>query len=367
MKRSIPLFYPTIPQAARDAVQHTLKSQWIGQGPKVELFENKFQQKFNTYPTVAVGAGTDALHLAYILAGLKRGDEVIAPVFTCTATNLPLLWEGINIKFADIEKDSLNISVDHVKSLITRKTKAIVIVDYGGLPCNLAALQSLADDHKIPLIEDAAHSLGAKYHDGYIGGLSDFTIFSFQAIKLLTTGDGGMLTIKNAGKVEKARRLRWFGIDRKAKSLNNWDNQITEVGYKYQMNDIAASIGLATLPSVTSYIRHRRELFLEYKKLLKGIPGIKILNDEEKNKTHAHWLMTVAVEKRKDFEKSMEAHRIGSSQTHYRNDRYKIFGGKRKDLPNMDAMEDKYTLLPLTGKMTIADVAYICKLIRRGW
>lgn len=365
--RQVPLFYPFVAKEARKAVFDTLGTKWIGQGPKVDAFEKDFQEKFVTHQALAVGAGTDALHLAYVLAGLKKGDEVIAPVFTCTATNIPLLYEGITIKFADIDSKTLNVSIEHIKSLITEKTKAIVVVDYGGLPCDMVALASLAKKHNLILIEDAAHSLSGKVGNVSVGALADYTIFSFQAIKLLTTGDGGMLTIKDDKKYQEGKRRRWFGIDREKKLGGIWENDITEIGYKYQMNDIAASMGLATLPLIEGLANQRKELFLHYKKRLQKIPGITILNDEEVGKTHAHWLLTVAVEKREAFEKLLVTNGIGSNQTHYRNDRYTIFGKRRKDLPNMDAMENKYTLLPLHNHMTLTDVNYVCDVIQKGW
>lgn len=144
----IVLFHPHIPQNAKKYVNQVLDSRWIGQGPMVERFEREFEQKFGDgHVALAVGSGTDALHLSYILADINEGDEVIAPVFTCTATNIPLLYLKANIKFADVEKDTLNIDVEHVKRLITPRTKAIVCVHYGGLPCNMNELQQLADQH----------------------------------------------------------------------------------------------------------------------------------------------------------------------------------------------------------------------------
>ena len=240
-KNNVTLFYPYISPKTSVNLNKILKSRWIGQGPMVEKFEKKFKAKFakNNY-AIATGSGTDALHLAYILAGIKKNDEVIAPVFTCTATNIPLLYIGAKIKFADIDPNTMNISIESVKKLLTKKTKAIIIVHYGGLPCDMDELKNLAKKNNIPIIEDAAHALGAKYKNKNIGNISDFTIFSFQAIKHITTGDGGMLTINNKSLLAKAKRIRWFGIDREKKQQGIWSNDIKEIGYKYQMTDIAA-------------------------------------------------------------------------------------------------------------------------------
>ena len=195
---SVPLFYPHIPKSSIKSLKKVLAGRWIGQGPLVDIFEKQFQKKFTkNLPCIAVGSGTDALHLAYLLAEIKKNDEVICPLFTCTATNIPLLYIGAKIKFADVDPDTLHISIDHVKKLITKKTKAIVFVNYGGLPCDLKELNSIAKKNNIKLIQDAAQSLGSTYNDKPITEYSDFTIFSFQAIKHISSGDGGLLCLKN--------------------------------------------------------------------------------------------------------------------------------------------------------------------------
>ncbi len=367
-EEGIVLFYPNIPLNAVEEVTQVLHSRWIGQGPKVAQFEKEFEVRFCEQNTaLAVGSGTDALHLAYILAGVEAGDEVIVPVFTCTATNIPFLYMGATIVFADVDPETLNISVEHVRRLITKKTKAIVCVHYAGLPCDMDELKEIAKEANIALIDDAAHALGATYKGGKIGEITDFTMFSFQAIKHITTGDGGMLTIKHPELVEKAKRIRWFGIDRSAKQMGNWENDIREVGYKYQMNDIAAALGIAALAEFDQTLNHRKSLFAEYEKHLVGVDGIKLIGTGVKDREHAAWLCTVIVNRRQELMSKLRAFNIESSQVHYRNDRYTIFGGRRSDLPNMDAVEDKYLVLPLHGKMTIENVAYICKVIKDGW
>ena len=193
----IVLFHPFVSKKAKKYVNEVLNTRWIGQGPKVEQFEIKFQSKFaNSHNCLAVGSGTDALHLAYILAGIGEGDEVIAPLFTCTATNIPLLYLNAKIRFADIDPNTLNINTEHVKELVNEKTKAIVCVHYGGLPCDMEGLLNIANQYNIPIIQDSAHALGSMYKNFNISDLTDFSCFSFQAIKTITTGDGGMLVIK---------------------------------------------------------------------------------------------------------------------------------------------------------------------------
>ncbi len=367
-KEGIVLFYPNIPKTAIEEVTKVLQSRWIGQGPRVAQFEKEFSEKFaGKGASLAVGSGTDALHLAYILAGLKEGDEVITPVFTCTATTIPFLYMGVKFRFADVDPETLNINVQHVRELVNEKTKAIVCVPYGGLPCDMDELQAIAKEFNIPIIEDAAHALGATYKGKKIGEIADFTMFSFQAIKHITTGDGGMLIIQNKELVPKAERIRWFGIDRSNKQKGNWENDIWEVGYKYQMTDIGAAMGLAALHEFDQSLAHRQKLFQTYRNGLKGASGIKLIGAEHTDRTHAAWLCTSIVEKRVDFMKNLRDHKIESGQVHYRNDRYTILGGRRDDLPNMDAIEDNYIVLPLHSHMTEENVNYVCEVIKKGW
>ncbi|CAK0741063.1 DegT/DnrJ/EryC1/StrS family aminotransferase [Gammaproteobacteria bacterium] len=365
---NVVLFHPHVPKSAAQKVCEVLATRWIGQGPKVDEFEHKFAHRFGGgWSAVAVGSGTDALHLSYILAGLQPGDEVIAPVFTCTATNIPFLYMGVKVVFADVQVDTLNIDPADVRRRITKKTKALVCVHYGGLPCDMTELQKIADEHGLKIIEDAAHALGATYKSKIIGEISDFTMYSFQAIKHITTADGGMLIFRDSSLLEKARRIRWFGIDRKAKQQGIWANDISEIGYKYQMTDINAAMGLAALDEFDDILKHRQTLLTEYIKKLHSVPGVTIIGVHCKDRTHAAWLCTVLVEKRENLQVKLREHNIESAQVHYRNDRYSIFGGRRKDCPNMDAVEEKYLVLPLHTKMGIEDVRRICSVIQSGW
>ena len=365
---NVVLFHPHISDLARQKVVEQLATRWIGQGPAVERFEAEFSNKFcSGFSSVAVGAGTDALHLAYIIANIKAGDEVIVPLFTCTATNIPLLYIGAKPVFADIQPHTMNIDPDHVRRLITNKTKAIVCVHYGGLPCDMDELHAIAIAAGIPVIEDAAHAVGASYRGRSIGSISEFTMFSFQAIKHITTGDGGMLVLRDPSLLSKAKRLRWFGIDREGKHQAIWENDIKEIGYKYQMNDISAVMGLAGLEEWDNVKEYRRLLFSVYEQELSDIPGVKFIGGGFTDRVHAAWLCTIVVEDRVKLQYKLREHRIESGQAHYRNDRYTIFKKYRGSFPNMDAIENNYLILPLHTKMSIEDVERIISVIKTGW
>ena len=368
MNEGTVLFHPYVSKNSFKNVKKVLSGRWIGQGPLVDKFETKFKKMFGRkMHCLATGSGTDSLHLSYILAGLKKGDEVIAPLFTCTATNIPLLYMGINIKFADIDPQTMNISIQSVKKLISKKTKAIICMHYGGLPCDLDELQKLASKYKIPLIEDAAHALGATYKKKPIGSISDFTMFSFQAIKHITTADGGMLCMKKSDLYKKGKRIRWFGIDREKKQKATWENDIYEIGYKYQMTDLGAAVGLEGLKDFKKVLNHRKKIFNIYLDLLQRNKNILCVNKDDGERTHAAWLFTI-ISKRKDFiQKKLRERKIETNQVHFRNDKYSIFKKfvKGKKFPNMDYAENKYLAIPVHHKVSTQKAKYIANLINK--
>jgi perosamine synthetase len=358
----IPLAYPYIPEEAKQAVLRTLNTRWIGQGPRVDELEQKFQEKFGTLPAVATGAGTDALHLAYLLTGIAEGDEVISPVFTCTATNIPLLWLKAKIVFADVQSTTLNIDPVDVARKITAKTKAIVTVDYAGQPCDYDALIALARKHNLTLIDDAAHAVGATFDGHHIGSIADHTCFSFQAIKHITSGDGGLLCTNES---RRAKLLRWFGLDREKKleNISVWEGDIEEIGYKYQMTDIGASMALASLAKIDEQLDHRRELVKIYRAGLQGIPGIELL-EERSGRISANWLMTILADNQEALIGHLNDHEIESSPLHYRNDRYSIFSDSRGSFPGMDSVEERILCLPLNMSLARRHVMDVVDAIR---
>ena len=340
--RKIKLFKPYVSWYAVWNAVKTLRSGQLAEGPRVKEFEREFGKKFNMEHICSLNSGTTALELAYELAGIKEGDEVITPVLTCTATNIPLVRLKAKIIFADIEND-LNISIEDVKKKITPRTKAIVFVHFGGNNRGLKELVELAKKRNILLIEDAAQAIGSDYW-----GKADFTCVSLQAIKILTSGDGGILICKNPELDKKARRLRWFGYDRDLKQKQG-DSDLIEAGYKYHMNDVTAAIALGNLKVIDKLVDHRKKLIEEYKK--HGID--------------AHiWFATVFNKRRDGLKKYLSDNGIESGVYHYRNDKYTIFGGKQS-FKNMDRLENDYLVLPLHQYVTVSDVQYICGVINK--
>jgi dTDP-4-amino-4,6-dideoxygalactose transaminase len=313
------LFKPFISQTARENVQRVLNSDSITEGEEVKLFETELEQKLGK-KCLTVNSGTSALELAYELAGIKEGDEVITPVLTCTATNLPLVRRKAKIIFADTDYD-LNINIQDVQNKITNKTKAIVFVHFGGHNRGLADLVAICRKRNITLIEDAAQAIGSNYW-----GQGDFAAVSLQAIKTITAGDGGLLICKRDEDYKKAKRLRWFGIDRDDRSRD-----MTEAGYKYHMNNINAAIGRGNLMYMGELMNHIHALGEVYRSY--GLFSYA-------------WLAGGFTENYDKLKEALNEEGYECDQHHYRNDKYKIFG-ERQNLPIMDSIENKYFFVPL--------------------
>lgn len=336
----IPLFSATIPTEAYTEILNSLNSGWVGQGPKVDKFEKEFGKKFKQKYCIAMNSGSSALETAYELVGIKPGDEVISTPLTASPTNIPLLRMGAKIVWADIG-GNLCLDREDVLKKITRKTKAIVNVHFGGVNNDLGEMP-------VPVISDSCQALGV------FNG--EYTCCSFQAIKHITTGDGGMLVVNNEEEYEKARLMRWFGIDRNQKTdsykLREMTFDIETIGYKRQMNDIAASMGIVGLQYYNKIISYRKKIFNLYKRLLK----VPVIGGD------TYWLCQVLLENRDIIAQKLFENGIETNIAHIRNDAYKIFGGRVK-LKTMDWVENKYLCLPLNMKVTEDDVIKISNLV----
>jgi perosamine synthetase len=347
--RQVVMAYPYVPESAIEAVGKVLRSRFIGQGPLVDEFERKFEEKFNLQPgtAIAVNSGTSALELAYDLLELGPDDTVITGVLTCTATNTALVRRGCNLRFADIRRDTLNLNAWDIKNKITAKVKAIVNVHLHGVESDLP-------NYRIPTVDDAAQAIG-------IFRGSRFTCCSFQAIKQLTCGDGGMLVCANPDDAKEARLRRWFGIDRSLKLSNNWQPfkqrsilfDIKYPGYKFQMNDIAAAMGIAGLECFDETIAHRKSIFDIYRSA--GLP----LVDGKRNQ---YGYACLLVENRDEFCAGMTAAGIETNVMQVRNDLYSIFKPFTISLPNMDWVESRYICIPLHNRMSFEDAEYVAEI-----
>lgn len=350
-------------------LQETLKSTFLSEGKLVQQFENQLSQQLGLINPVAVNSGTAALHLALTIANIGNGDEVILPAQTFIATGSVVLQVGAKPIFVDIQDSTGNINPESIKQKITSSTKAIMVVHWGGYPCDLDEINSIAKKNKLIVIEDAAHALGAVYKDKPVGSVSQFTAFSFQATKHLTTGDGGVLCCKSKDDYLRAKKLRWFGIDRthsKPSLLGERQYDIRELGFKYHMNDLAAALGLANLGDFRIILKRRRSIAKRYRSTLKNVSGLKLL-DYKDDRESAYWLFTVLVDNRVNFIKKLKSKGIPTSVVHLRIDRNSVFGGIVQNLPNQEEFDQNQISIPIHDALGENDVEKIISVIKSGW
>lgn len=361
----LPLVKPYFPpkEALMPELEKIIYSGYVAEGQPVYDFEKEFQTYIGNPFSLALHSGTDALHLAFILAGIKSGDEVISTPMTAEPTNTSIAMVGGKVVWGDVDPRNGLLDPKSVRALITEKTKAIVLVHYAGMVCDMDEFNKISEEFNIPIIEDAAHALGSKYDGRMVGNNSPYTIFSLQAIKHMTTVDGGFLCVKNQENLDRARRLRWFGLDKKRSRL---ENDIIEVGYKYGMNNVTATIGLVQMQYVNEVIGRYIDNGHFYDRELTGIDGIRLVKYNP-NTEASYWLYTMLVDRRDDFIKMMEANGITASPLHHRSDTHSIFKESMRELPNMEKWYSRFVHIPCGWWVSDEDRNRIIELIKKGW
>jgi dTDP-4-amino-4,6-dideoxygalactose transaminase len=345
----IPLFKVHMPESVMEPLRRTLLSGYIGQGERVAEFEKALYPWVGSKYCLAMNSGTSALHLAYRLAGVGPEMEVISTPITCSATNLPIVALGGRIRWADVDPATGLIDPADAKTLITSKTRAIVCVDWGGSPCEMKALHEIADEAEIWLIEDAAHAFGSQFHRRRPGGWSDLCVLSFQAIKHLTTGDGGLLICRSKGDYERGRLLRWYGLDRERVGKgSSYDQLIVDPGYKFHMNDIAATIGLEQLGYVRAVLERHRHAASYYihrfkDRKIKSVWPVGVPKTAESS----WWIFTVLSLARDQLADFLAAQGIASLPVHRRNDEHPCFVDFwERALPGVDEFASRELAIP---------------------
>jgi perosamine synthetase len=257
------------------AVVDVLRSDWLTTGPAVERFEAAFAALVGAQHAVAVNNGTAALHLAMLAAGVGPGDEVIVPTLTFAASANAARYVGATVRFCDVRPETLGIDVEQAAQLVNARTRAIVVVDYAGIPCELDDVMRLAAEHGLVVIEDACHAVGATYRGRTIGSIAHLSTFSFHPVKHLTTGEGGMVTTADPALDRRLRRLRNHGIDsdfRQRESAGTWEYDAVELGFNFRLSDINAALGASQVRKVPAWVERRRELADRYRHLLSELP-----------------------------------------------------------------------------------------------
>jgi perosamine synthetase len=365
----IPMFSTFVHPQAAGQVAAVLASGLLSEGRVVREFEARLGAELGLPHPATVNSGTSALHLALEVAGVQPGDEVLLAPQTFIASGTTVLQAGATPVFADIQYDTGNLDPADLESRITPRTRAIMAVHWGGYPCDLAEIQAVADRHGLVVIEDAAHALGATYRGRPIGTLSDFTCFSFQAIKHLTTGDGGAVCTLTPERARELHARRWFGIDRAhspASELGERQYDLTQLGYKYHLSDYNAALGLANLAGLAERLARRRQVAEQYRRELAAVPGLTLFR-QEPDRTSAHWLFGLHVEQRLNFIRHLHAAGISASVVHVGIDHNTLFGGKRADLHRQRRFDETQIHIPLHDALSDEQVQHIIAVIKQGW
>jgi perosamine synthetase len=368
-RRPIDMFKVHVAEESIERAVRVLRSGYIGEGPAVKELETAFERWSGVPGNVAVNSGTSALHLALVVAGVSTGDEVVTTAQTMMATSHAVLMQGATPVFADVQYETGNLDPADVARRITDKTRAILAVHWAGYPCDMEELHAIAKPRGLAVIEDAAHAIGATYRGKLVGSISPITAFSFQAIKHLTSGDGGMLSFLDDEQRLEARRLRWFGIDRdrrKPSPLGEPEWDVTRLGFKYHMNDIAAAIALGNLGHMDATLARRRHIASRYRSALARVPGITLLEARD-DRESAHWIYTLLAERRLDLLRRLGERGIRASVVHLRIDRNTLYGGERDDLPNLARFTEAHLSLPVHEGLSDEDVEYVISSIAEGW
>ena len=281
----IPVMIPYLGEAEAEAAAQAVLSGWVAQGPRVARFEEEFAARVGAREAVAVSSCTTALHLALVACGIGPGDEVVVPSFSFIATANAVRYVGAAPVFADVDAETGNLTPETIEPVLTGRTRAVMVVHQGGMPADLNALRELCARHDLQLVEDAACAVGSTYRGAPIGAGSLIAAWSFHPRKLLTTGEGGMLTLDDADMARRLKRLREHGMDlsaaaRHASTGPKFESYL-EVGYNYRMTDIQAAVGLVQLGKLDEMIGRRRELAARYHELLADVPGTRPVRDPD--------------------------------------------------------------------------------------
>ena len=360
---------PYIGEEEIDEVIKTLKSGWLGSGPKVTQFEREFAEYVGAKHAVALNSCTAGLHLSMVCSGLKPGDEVITTTLTFAATANSIVHVGAIPVLVDVDRKTMNIDPDKIEAAITPKTRAIIPVHFAGRPCDMDAINSIAQKHNLIVIEDAAHCIEGKYGDQKIGSISSMTCFSFYVTKNMTTAEGGMITT-NDGDI--AKKIKSFGLH--GMSSDAWKRfsdegykhyEVVYPGFKYNMTDIAASLGLCQLPRLDSWMKRREEIWDKYNAAFSDLPCW-VPEDPDPLNYHARHLYTLLLDiDNIDLTRDqmiVELHKRGiGTGVHYRalhlHQYYRErFGYKPEDFPNANWISDRTFSIPLSANLSDYEV-----------
>ncbi|MBI4431298.1 MAG: DegT/DnrJ/EryC1/StrS aminotransferase family protein [Candidatus Omnitrophica bacterium] len=374
----IPLSRPSISNADIAAVSAVLRSGWLTMGPVAAEFENKLSQSVGRRPVLAVSSGTAALHLALTLAGVGKNDEVITTPMTFAATANVILMTGARPIFADIDPETWNIDPAKIEQAITERTKVIMPVHFAGRPCDMEKINSIAARHKLKVIEDAAQAFGASYQGKSIGSGENFVCFSFHPMKEITTIEGGALVLPGADLLPLAKRIRFHGIEKDAwKTFKGVQTDIpydvSVLGYKYNMSDVSAALGLSQLKRERSFFKKRGEIARAYIAALKSVEGITVPMKDSAQPPSSWNLFHILLDdgiSRRDFMAALKQNGVASGiyyralhqTTLYKN----LLGDLDGKFPNAERFSGQATAIPIFPEMTENEIDTVVNAVKKA-
>jgi dTDP-4-amino-4,6-dideoxygalactose transaminase len=361
----IPLFKVHMPLSVDGPLLDTLHSGFIGQGKKVEEFEDRLAEYFGNPNIVTTSSGTMALMIGLRICGVGPGDAVVSSPMTCSATSMAIKAVGADIVWSDIDPLTGNIDPESARKHITPKTKAIMCIHWGGAACELSDLLATCKDRGIKLVEDAAHALGGEYDGKKIGNHGDAVGFSLQAIKHINTIEGGFVSCRNSTAYAQAKLLRWFGINREGPRIDmRCEQDIEFAGYKGNLVDPFAVIGIEQMKWLPKIVEKQQANAAYYMQELSDLKKTKMLRYSDKGKSAA-WLFSILVDDKNKFRKFMVDNGIMVSAVHSRNDVFSCFADSlREPLPGVDYFSQHQMSIPVHWALTDEHKSHIIKKIR---
>jgi len=370
----LPLSRPTIDERDVGEVVKCLQSGWITTGPLCKTFEDRFCALTGAPRAITFSSGTAAMHLLFLALGLREGDEVITPSMTFASTVNMIALGGARPVFVDVDYDTLNIRADLIEGAVTERTKAIIPVHFAGAPADMDTILDVARRRNISVIEDAAHAVGTYYKGIHAGGFGQIAVFSFHPLKNITTGEGGMIVLQDEELENRLRLLRFHGIERDAWKRygrgGNPDYDIRQPGFKYNLTDIQAALGLAQLARLAEMNARRERLAGLYLEGLRGIDGLDVPGVPPYPHRHSWHLFVVKVlsMKREEFMEKLAEYNIGYGihfpPVHRLDYVARRYGPYRGVLEATERAGDRIVSLPLFPLMQDKDVQYICEAVR---
>jgi dTDP-4-amino-4,6-dideoxygalactose transaminase len=383
---NISLFKVFMSEDVIQPVNDILMSGYITQGKQVEKYETELKKYIGTEYVLTLNSATAGLTLATRLLKDKddtfnwpgfdiENDIVLTPALTCFATTASILSNNVKIRWLDVDLNTANIDLDDVKKKLNQYTKIIYLVHWGGTPVDLDKLNQICEEHKTThgfkpvVVEDCAHAFGAEFNGKKLSNHGNICVYSTQAIKHLTTGDGGIITLPYKSLYDRCKLLRWYGINRDKRNYKGKDfrleHNIVEYGYKFHMNDINATLGLYNLPHIPSLLEKNRANAKFYDDKLKDVQGIKLMKNNPKCNS-AYWLYTIRIlnGKKQEFMNKMKEAGIMTSQVHNRNDTNSCVKDFEEKLPNLDILERELVCIPVGWWLKEDELEYIVSKIK---